>query len=100
MNNRDSNRLDRHDDLIAKLLEQQIRTEEQLGNLAKSTSQRFDDDQEDIKNLQEYQLDSAKILSAMGVRLSVIQWIGITVGGGIIMSFIGYLIALLFQWIK
>lgn len=95
MNNRD-NRLDRHDDLIAKLLEQQIRTEEQLQHIGKSIGENEDD----IKDLQKYKLDTAKILSAMGVRLSVIQWVGITVGSGVILSIIGYLVALLFQQIK
>lgn len=92
MERRDA-RLDKHDELIAKLLEQQIRTEEQLQHLAKSTGDRFDDDQEDIKDLKGYKLDTAKILSAMGVRLSIIQWIGITVGSGLILSLIGYIVA-------
>ena len=83
-----SARLDRHDELITKLLEQQIRTEEHIQQLVNSDAK----DHKAIESVTARQYDSEKILSAMGVRLSVIQWIGVTVGSGIIVSVIGYLV--------
>lgn len=88
MDRRRDNRIDRHDELITKLIEQQIRTEEQIQHVAKSAEKT----QEGVQNMQEVVQGHEKILSAMGVRLSMVQWIGITVGGSIIVSVIGFIV--------
>lgn len=81
-------RIDRHDELIAKLLEQQIRTEEHIQHLLKADER----DHKTIEDMGGRMYDAEKILSALGVRLSIVQWFGVTLGGGLIVAIIGYLV--------
>lgn len=83
------NHEERQDELIRSLTEKQIRTQEQLETLVKATTKNG----EDIESLEKRQNENEKLLSAMGVRISIGQWVAIAVGTGVI----GYILSLIFN---
>jgi hypothetical protein len=74
-------RLDKHEILLEKIIEQQVRSDELIKMLSKRTEQH----DEEIKNLKQYDIDVGKLLVGLSLRLSVGQWVFITaVGAGIV----------------
>lgn len=81
----DSERIDKHDELIEKLIEQQYKMEAILKELTTRTNLH----EEELKEMRKTGIDVGKILEGMRVRFSIIQWLAVTAGA--------ILVAYLFQ---
>jgi len=68
-------RLDRHEQIIEKLVEQQIRTEE----LLKATIERTKGHADEIKDIRKESVDIGKILEKMSLKFNILQWVVITI---------------------
>jgi len=68
-------RLERHEIIIEKLVEQQIRTEE----LLKATIQRTAEYGQDIKDIKKEGVDIGKILEKMNLKFNIVQWVVVAI---------------------
>ena len=73
-------RLERHEQILEKLVEQQIRTEE----LLKATIQRTADHAQDIKDINKESVIIGKILEKMSLKFGIIQWVVVAILAAII----------------
>jgi len=77
-------RIDQHDHLLEKIVELQIRTDEQL----KAMVRRSDAHDDEIRDIRKNEVDVGKILEGMKLRNDIAQWIL----GIIAASIMGYLV--------
>lgn len=80
MHNGSDPRLDRHEQILEKLVEQQIRTEE----LLKATIQQQRDHAQEIKDIKKEGVDVSKILDKMVWKFTIVQWVVVAILASII----------------
>ena len=80
-------RLDRHEQILEKLVEQQIRTEE----LLKATIQRTTDHAQEIKDIKKESVDVGKILEKMNLKFNIVQWLVVVILAAIISSVVPHM---------
>lgn len=81
-------RLERHEQILEKLVEQQIRTEE----LLKATIQRSADHAQEIKDIKKEGVDVGKILEKMNLKFNIIQWVVVAILAAIISSIVPHML--------
>jgi len=79
-------RIDRHDVLLEKLVEQQIRFEEMLKVQIKRADAQEDALKEKNKGDSEKELELAKTLATIGQSMTIIKWAAAIIGGTLILD--------------
>lgn len=69
-------RENKHEEIIERLVEQQIRSED----LVEALKTRTDQHAEEIKEIKKEAVDIGKVLEGMRIRFQIVQWIGIGLG--------------------
>jgi 3-hydroxyacyl-CoA dehydrogenase len=75
MNGRIEDILDKHERILEKLVEQQIRSEE----LLKATIERTQNHADEIKEIKESDVDVGKILERLKLKSDIIQWVVVVI---------------------
>jgi len=88
MYNGSDSRLERHEQILEKLVEQQIRTEE----LLKATIGLQKDNTSEIKDLRKESVDVGKILDKMVWKFNIVQWIIVAVLAAVISQIVPHII--------